>query len=74
MLDHPGYAGYRGDAMKGKETADKGRRDDTPEEERRDQRKGTWADEAAKARTSDDPRARTPSDAVGQPSTRSLDE
>ena len=33
-----------------------------------------WADEAAKARTADDPRARTPRDAAGQPSTRSLEE
>jgi hypothetical protein len=39
------------------------------------QREGrTWADEAAKARTADDPRARTPKDAAGQPSTRSFEE
>jgi hypothetical protein len=42
------------------------------EGDRRDDKR--WADEAAKARTADDPRARTPRDAVGQPSTRSLDE
>jgi hypothetical protein len=33
-----------------------------------------WVDEAADARTSDDPRARTPRDATGQPSTRPFDE
>jgi hypothetical protein len=35
---------------------------------------GEWADDAAKARTAGDPRARTPNDAVGQPSDRSFDE
>jgi hypothetical protein len=33
-----------------------------------------WANDAAKARTAGDPRARTPSDALGQPSDRSFDE
>jgi hypothetical protein len=33
----------------------------------------TWADAAAKARTADDPRSRTPNDAAGQPSTRSFE-
>jgi len=33
----------------------------------------TWADDAAKARTADDPRSRTPGDAVGQPSQRSFE-
>jgi hypothetical protein len=42
------------------------------EDDRRDDRR--WADEAAKARTAGDPRARTPRDAVGQPSNRSFDE
>jgi hypothetical protein len=46
-----------------------------PEREPGEERpKGTWADEAAKARTSDDPRARTPRDAAGEPTTRSFDE
>ena len=42
------------------------------ENNRRDDRH--WADEAAKARTADDPRARTPRDAAGQPSNRPFDE
>jgi hypothetical protein len=42
--------------------------------EQRGKPKRPWADEAAKARTADDPRARTPRDSSGQPSTRSLDE
>jgi hypothetical protein len=42
---------------------------------RRHQEPGrTWADDAAEARSSDDPRARTPRDAAGQPSTRSFEE
>jgi len=41
----------------------------------RDERaRRTWADDAADARSSDDPRARTPRDAAGQPSQRSFDE
>jgi hypothetical protein len=47
-------------------------RADERENERRDDRR--WADEAAKARTAGDPRARTPRDAVGQPSNRSFEE
>ena len=34
----------------------------------------TWADEAAEARSSDDPRARTPHDSAGQPSGRPFEE
>jgi hypothetical protein len=34
----------------------------------------TWADDAADARTSDDPRARTPHDSAGQPSGRPFEE
>ena len=62
--------------MKDKKTPDEERQDaDQKERERREERPGhSWADEAAKARTADDPRARTPRDAVGQPSTRSLEE
>ena len=42
---------------------------------RRDDKSGhVWADDAAKARTAGDPRARTPSDSAGQPSTRSFEE
>jgi hypothetical protein len=48
------------------EAIDEDRRDDEPDR--------TWADEAAKARTADDPRARTPKDAVGQPTNRPFDE
>lgn len=47
-------------------------RDTARDHERRDE--GRWADEAAQARTAGDPRARTPRDATGQPSTRSFDE
>lgn len=61
--------------MSRKETTD---RDTTPEvidKERRDEQPDrTWADEAAKARTADDPRARTPKDAAGQPSNRPFNE
>lgn len=50
-------------------------RPDAADARRRAERPGqTWADDAAQARTSDDPRARTPSDASGQPSDRSFDE
>jgi hypothetical protein len=42
---------------------------------RRDERPaGTWADEASKARTAGDPRARTPHDPAGQPSDQSFDQ
>jgi len=42
---------------------------DLDEEEKRRYREGTWADEAAKARTADDPRAMAPRDRAGRPST-----
>ena len=35
----------------------------------RTRQRGTWADEAAQARTADDPRRRTPHDRSGVPST-----
>ncbi|SCG62661.1 hypothetical protein [Micromonospora halophytica] len=43
----------------------------TAEQERHEQdaeRNRDWADEAAEARTADDPRAMTPRDAAGRPS------
>ncbi|MFJ6198746.1 hypothetical protein [Micromonospora sp. NPDC092111] len=43
----------------------------TAEQENREQdaeRSPDWADEAAQARTADDPRASTPRDAAGRPS------
>lgn len=41
----------------------------------RDKRSGReWVNDAANARTADDPRARTPSDAAGQPSGRPFEE
>ncbi|MFB9237130.1 hypothetical protein ACFFWC_16455 [Plantactinospora siamensis] len=52
--------------------------DPKPRDPRRDQNKnkgdqpargGDWADEAARARTADDPRAVTPHDPTGVPST-----
>lgn len=42
---------------------------DLSEDERRRYRQRTWADEAAKARTADDPRAVAPRDRAGLPST-----
>ncbi|WBB47889.1 hypothetical protein O3597_22630 [Verrucosispora sp. WMMA2044] len=36
--------------------------------EQDDRRGGDWADDAAQARSADDPRARTPHDATGHPS------
>lgn len=46
----------------------------TSRDKGKDDRQGrTWADEAAKARTADDPRARTPNDNAGQPSVRSFE-
>jgi hypothetical protein len=44
------------------------------QERREEPTENDWADEAAKARTADDPRARTPHDAAGQPTTKSLEE
>ena len=45
------------------------------EDQRREERSGReWADEAASARTADDPRARPPHDAAGQPTTRPFEE
>lgn len=35
---------------------------------------GEWAEDAAKARTADDPRIRAPRDSAGRPSTKSFDE
>jgi hypothetical protein len=62
-----------------KQTRDRNKEDlakDEPEGRKgeKEQAETSWADEAAKARTAGDPRARTPSDATGQPSTRSFDE
>jgi hypothetical protein len=38
-------------------------------EQVRAERRGNWADEAAQARTADDPRGRAPRDRAGVPST-----
>jgi hypothetical protein len=70
--------GAEGATVKDKNNRDRNRQDARPDaagDQRRDERSGrTWADDAADARTSDDPRARTPSDAAGQPSGRPFDE
>ncbi|HEX5541791.1 MAG TPA: hypothetical protein VFX60_09540 [Micromonospora sp.] len=44
-------------------------RQSADEEDLRRIRKGNWADDASKARTSDDPRAVAPRDRAGRPST-----
>jgi hypothetical protein len=49
---------------------DKSKQQDDRKDKKPDQ---SWADEAAKARSADDPRARTPSDAAGQPTDRSFE-
>jgi hypothetical protein len=41
---------------------------------RTEQSAHSWADDAAKARTAGDPRARTPHDSTGQPSDQSFDQ
>jgi len=48
--------------------------DDTATQEPEERPGRDWADDAADARTSDDPRARAPHDALGIPSNRPFDE
>lgn len=64
--------------MKDKKNPDRkrqGKPQETGAATHRDDKGGhVWADDAAKARTAGDARARTPSDAAGQPSTRSFEE